>query len=309
MTPRRAGGRGERAMVPDAEVRSYYDKPILKQPVWKWFIPAYFFTGGLAAGSAMLAAGASLRGDRRLARQSRFVTLGALGISAALLVKDLGRPERFVNMLRVLKPTSPMSIGSWVLGAFGTAAAAGAASDLLDVLPGIGALGDTAAGAIAPVVATYTAVLLADTAVPAWHEARHDLPFLFAASAAASAGGVAVALAPPSEAGPARRVLAAGAVTELAAVEVLHRRLGPELAETYETGLAGRLGNWSRALTGLGAATAVTAGRRFRSLAVVGGLATAAGGALLRFAVFEAGRAAVRDPKYVVAPQRRELEA
>jgi formate-dependent nitrite reductase membrane component NrfD len=296
-------------MVPDAEFRSYYDKPILKQPVWKWFVPAYFFTGGLAAGSAMLASGARLRGGRRLARQSRLVTLGALGVSTALLIKDLGRPGRFYNMLRVLKPTSPMSIGSWVLGAFATAAGAGAASDLLDVLPGIGALADTAAGAIAPVVATYTAVLLADTAVPAWHEARHELPFVFAASAAASAGGIAVALAPPSEAAPARRVLAVGAVTELAAVEALHRRLGPELAATYREGLAGTLGNWSRVLTGLGAVTAVAAGRRSRTLAVVGGVATAAGGALLRFAVFEAGKAAARDPKYVVAPQRRELGA
>jgi len=92
MSPRRRGDRGEKAMVPEAEIRTYYDKPILKQPVWKWFIPAYFFTGGLAAGSAMLAAGARLRGDRRLARQSRTVALGALGVSTALLIKDLGRP-------------------------------------------------------------------------------------------------------------------------------------------------------------------------------------------------------------------------
>jgi formate-dependent nitrite reductase membrane component NrfD len=296
-------------MVPDVEVRTYYDKPILKQPVWRWYVPAYFFTGGLAAGSGMLAAGARLTGFRRLARQSRFVTLGALGVSTALLIADLGRPERFYNMLRVLKPTSPMSIGSWVLGAFGTAAAAGTASDVLDVLPGLGVLADTAAGGIAPVVATYTAVLLADTAVPAWHEARRELPFVFAASAAASAGGVAVALAPPSEAGSARRLLGAGALVELASVEALHRRLGPELAATYETGLAGKLGNWSRALTAVGAVTAVAGGRRFRPFAVAGGLATAAGGALLRFAIFEAGKAAARDPKYVVAPQRREVDA
>jgi formate-dependent nitrite reductase membrane component NrfD len=257
----------------------------------------------------MLAAGARLTGSRRLARQSRFVTLGALGVSTALLIADLGRPERFYNMLRVLKPTSPMSIGSWVLGAFGTAAAAGTASDVLDVLPGLGVLADTAAGGIAPVVATYTAVLLADTAVPAWHEARRELPFVFAASAAASAGGVAVALAPPSEAGSARRLLGAGALVELASVEALHRRLGPELAATYETGLAGKLGNWSTALTAVGAVTAVAGGRRFRPFAVAGGLATAAGGALLRFAIFEAGKAAARDPKYVVAPQRREVDA
>jgi formate-dependent nitrite reductase membrane component NrfD len=296
-------------MVPDAEVRTYYDRPILKQPVWKWFIPAYFFTGGLAAGSAMLAAGGRLTGNRCLARRSRLVGLGALGVSTAFLIKDLGRPSRFHHMLRVFKPTSPMSIGSWLLGAFGTATAAATASDILNVLPGMGALADTAACALAPGVATYTAVLLADTAVPAWHEGRHELPFVFAASAATSAAGIAVALVPTCDAAAARRVLAAGAATELAAVEALHRGLGPELAETYDQGLAGKLGNWSRALTTAGAVTAVVGGRRLRPLAAAGGLAAATGSALLRFAVFEAGRAAVRDPKYVVGPQRRELSA
>jgi formate-dependent nitrite reductase membrane component NrfD len=295
-------------MVPDAEVRSYYDKPILKQPVWRWYIPAYFFTGGLAAGSAMLAAGGRLTGNGGLARRSRVVTLAALAASTALLIKDLGRPARFANMLRVLKPTSPMSVGSWILGAFGTAAAAGAASDVLGILPGAGAAADAAAWAIAPVVATYTSVLIADTAVPAWHEARHELPFVFAGSAAVAAGGIAVAFSPLSEATPARRLLAAGAVTELAAVEALRRRLGPELAETYEEGLAGTLGRWSKALTAAGAVTAIVGGRRHRTLAVAGGLGAAAGSALTRFAVFEAGRAAARDPKYVVAPQRRALD-
>jgi formate-dependent nitrite reductase membrane component NrfD len=295
-------------MVPEAELRTYYDKPILKQPVWKWFVPAYFFTGGVAAGSAMLAAGARFTRNRCLARRSRIVALGALGVSTGLLIKDLGRPGRFYHMLRVFKPTSPMSIGSWLLGAFGTAAAAATASDVLNVLPAMGALADAAAGTLAPAVATYTAVLLADTAVPAWHEARHELPFAFAGSAAASAAGIAVALVPTRDAGPARRVLAGGAVTELVAVEALHCRLGPELAETYEGGLAGKLGNWSRALTTVGAVTAVVGGRRNRALAVAGGLATATGGALLRFAVFEAGKAAAADPRYVVGPQRRELD-
>ncbi len=294
-------------MVPDVEVRTYYDKPILKPPVWKWFIPAYFFTGGVAAGSAMLALGARLTGNKLLARQSRLVTQACLGLSTAFLVKDLGRPARALNMLRVLKPTSPMSVGSWLLGAFGSAAAAGAASDLLGILPRAGALADAAAGALGPAVATYTGVLIADTAVPAWHEARRELPFVFAGSAAASAGGIAVALAPPATAGPARRVLVAGAALELAAMEALHRRIGRELAETYETGLAGRLATASKALTASGAVIALLGGRRRRPLAVVGGLAVAAGSALQRFAIFEAGKAAARDPKYVVGPQRRDL--
>lgn len=296
-------------MVPAAEIRTYYDKPILKQPVWKWFVPAYVFTGGVAAGSALLAAGSRFTGNRCLARRTRIVSLGALGVSAALLIKDLGRPGRFYNMLRVFKPTSPMSVGSWLLGAFGMAAAAGTASDLLGVLPGVGALADAAAGVLAPGVATYTAVLLADTAVPAWHEARGELPFAFAGSAAASAAGIAVALVPTCDAAAARRLLALGAAAELAAVEALHRRLGPELAETYEQGLSGRLGKLSKALTTAGALAAVAGGRRVRPLAVAGGLAAATGSALLRFAVFEAGKASVADPRYVVGPQRRDLSA
>ena len=294
-------------MVPRAEIRTYYDRPVLKQPVWKWYIPAYFFSGGVAAVSGLLALGGRLTANRRLARQSRLVAVGAIGASTALLILDLGRPARFYNMLRVLKPTSPMSIGSWVLGAFGTAAAGAAASDLLGILPGIGAAADVGAGMLAPALATYTAVLLADTAVPAWHEARRELPFLFAGSAAAGAGGIAVALAPAEAAGPALGVLAGGAALEVAAAQILTRRLGRELAETYEKGLAGALGRLSKALTVLGAAT-VLGGRRRRPFLVAGGLAVAAGSALERFAVFEAGKACTRDPKYVVAPQRQRLQ-
>jgi len=295
-------------MVPAAEVRTYYDRPILKQPVWKWYIPAYLFTGGVAGGSALLALGGRLTGNRRLARQSRFVGLTALGASTVFLVKDLGRPERFANMLRVFKPTSPMSVGSWLLTAAGSAAGAGAASDVLGIAPKLGALADVVAGGLGPAVATYTAALVADTANPAWHEARRELPFVFAGSAAAGAAGLVVALAPPEAAGPARRLLAAGAAMELAGLEAMRRRIGPELASTYEEGLAGALGRWSRALVAGGAATAV-AGRRWRAVAAAGGLAAAAGSALGRFSVFEAGKAAAADPKYVVGPQRRALHA
>ena len=291
-------------MVPDAELRTYYDRPILKAPVWKWYIPAYFFTGGVAGGSAVLALGARVTGNRPLARRSRLAGLAALAVSGALLVADLGKPGRFANMLRVFKPSSPMSVGSWLLGAAGTAAAAGAASDLLGIAPGVGAVADLVAGAAGPAVSTYTAVLLADTANPAWHDARRELPFLFAGSAAASAAGLAVVLVPSADAGPAVRLLAAGAAVELAAFEALRRRLGPELAETYSAGLANKLGSWSRVLVTEGALTAVL-GRRHRLVAAAGGLAVAAGCALGRFAVVEAGRAAARDPRYVVGPQRR----
>lgn len=300
--------RGEQSMVPDASPRSYYGQPILKEPVWKWPIPAYLFTGGLAGGSSLLALGSRVSGNRRLATQSRLVSLGALGVSTALLISDLGRPSRFYNMLRVFKPTSPMNVGTWLLSALGAAATAGAASDALGVAPRLGAAADAAAAAFGSTVATYTAVLVADTAVPAWHEGRRELPLVFAGGAALSAGGVAVALAPPGAAGPALRVMIGGTVTELAALEALRRRLGPELAEVYDTGLAGTLSRWAGTLAVAGTLVAA-AGRRRRPLAMAGGVAAAAGAALERFAVFEAGKASVRDPRHVVGPQRQRLEA
>src|SRR5437667_790379 len=183
--------RGEQSMVPKATPASYYGRPILKEPVWRWPVPAYFFTGGLAAGSSLLAAGARLSGNATLARRCSLSALGAIGASTYFLIDDLGRPERFVNMLRVVKPTSPMSMGSWLLAAYGPATGAAAASEVLGILPGVGRAAEAAAAALAPAVATYTAVVVADTAVPAWHEARRTLPFLFASGAAASAGAPA----------------------------------------------------------------------------------------------------------------------
>lgn len=274
----------------------------------RWPIPAYLFTGGVAGASSMLALGGRATGDRRLARQSRLVSVAALGLSTYFLIEDLGKPARFYNMLRVFKPTSPMNMGSWLLSAFGVAAGTGVASDLLGVLPALGAAADATAGVLGPALATFTAVLIADTAVPAWHEARHELPFVFASGAAASAGGIAVALAPRQANGPGLRMLAGGAVAEMVAMQALRRRLGPELATAYEAGRAGRLGRWAKALTIGGAATAIL-GRRQRLLAVAGGLATATGAALERFAIIQAGTASTVDPRYVVEPQRRRLDA
>ena len=91
------------------ETRSYYGQPVLKAPVWKWYVPAYFFTGGVAAGATLVATAARMTGDQPLARRCRFAAMGATVLSTFLLVKDLGRPKRFLNMLRVAKPTSPMS--------------------------------------------------------------------------------------------------------------------------------------------------------------------------------------------------------
>ena len=98
---------------------SYYGKPIIKEPVWKPEIPAYFFVGGLAGASAALSAAARLAGNEELARRSLFVAAAGVTASPYLLIKDLGRPARFYNMMRVFKVTSPMSVGTWIVSASG----------------------------------------------------------------------------------------------------------------------------------------------------------------------------------------------
>ena len=105
-------------MVPEAEFTSYYDKPIVKAPPWGHEVAAYLFLGGVAGGSGLLAAGAQLTGRPALRRNSRLAGMVAVCLGGAALVADLGRPDRFYNMLRTFKVTSPMSVGSWILSAF-----------------------------------------------------------------------------------------------------------------------------------------------------------------------------------------------
>ena len=287
-------------------VRTYYGRPVLKRPVWKWYIPAYFFTGGIAAGSALLAAGGRVTGDDRLARRCLVASSAAVATSGVLLVADLGRPERFLNMLRVAKVTSPMSVGTWLLSAFGTATAAATVSELTGRGRRTGRVAEAVAALLAPAMATYTAVLVADTAVPAWHDARHELPFVFAGGAAASAGALAVLMVPESAA--ARRLAVGGAAVELAAAEVLERRLG-EVGEAYHRGRAGTLKRLATAAGGTGGTLLAVAGRRRRAPQVAGALLVLVGAAAERFAVFEAGVESAIDPAFTVGPQSHRLAA
>ncbi|MER7335329.1 MULTISPECIES: NrfD/PsrC family molybdoenzyme membrane anchor subunit [unclassified Micromonospora] len=320
-TRRRGGGRrgGEELTVPEAEFTSYYGRPILKAPVWKWDIAAYLFTGGLAAGSSLLAAGGQLTGRPALRRAGRVTSLAAVTASAVFLVKDLGRPARFHHMLRVAKPTSPMSVGTWILTAYGPAAGIAAVAEGAAWLPERGPLGlarrllppvghaaGLAAAATAPALATYTGVLLADTAVPSWHEAYPELPTVFAGSALASGAGVGLIAAPTAQAGPARRMAVAGAALELFASHRVETRLGL-LSEPYRTGRPGRLLRAARALTVAGVAGALL-GRRSRAVSALSGTALLAASVATRFGIFYGGVASAKDPKYTVVPQRERLD-
>jgi Polysulfide reductase len=282
--------------------RTYYGQPVLKAPTWKAFIPAYIYLGGLAAGSSLLAAGASATRDRRLQRVASVAALGAISGGAVALVADLGRPSRFHHMLRVFRPSSPMNVGSWVLAAYGPAAGLAAVSELTGIARPVGRVATWTAAAIAPAVATYTGVLVSDTAVPAWHDARHSIPPLFAAGAAASAGGVAASMLPDSSA--ARRYAIGGALGEVVISAVQHRRLEPEVARAYNEGRACTLRRIGAGASIAGAALLAFGARR-RSLARIGSLSIAMGALAERFAVMEAGRASAADPIATIAPQRR----
>jgi formate-dependent nitrite reductase membrane component NrfD len=287
--------------------RSYYGRPILKEPVWTWEIPTYFFTGGLAGASAVLSSAARVAGNEKLARTALYVGAAADLVSPALLVSDLGRPERFHHMFRVVKVTSPMNLGSWVLLVNGGASTTAALLELAGRLRPVRVAASVVSTLSGPPLATYTGVLIADTAVPVWHEGRHELPWIFGASAAASAGAAASMFVDPREAGPARRLAVAGVLAEGALKAAMERRLGT-IGEVYRQGEAGKLSRAAKGLATAGAAVLATRGRKSRRAAVVGGALVCAGELCLRWAVFKAGVQSARDPRYVIESQRCRIE-
>ena len=302
---RRRSGGGEVRQVPDAEFSSYYGLPVVRDTVWGADIPSYLFLGGLAGASSGLGAGAHLTGNRELALAAKAAAAGAISLSMVALVHDLGRPARFVNMLRVLKVTSPMSVGTWLVSGYAPLALTAAACAVTRRLPLTGAAATFGAAAIGPAVASYTAVLLSDTATPAWHGAYQELPYLFVGSAATAAGGFGMLAVRPDRARQAVRLAIAGATAELAARHLLERRLGAN-SEPYHTGRPGTLMKAAEALTVAGLAGAMFAGRH-RAAAAVSGAALLVASALTRFGVFEAGRVSARDPKYTVDLQRDRI--
>src|SRR5919112_3632298 len=107
---------------PGRDDTNYYGIPPLKPAHWTWEIYTYFWVGGIGAGVHLISTVARLLGyeDKALMRTSRYTLLAAMIVSPIILIMDLGRPERFFNMLRILKLRSPMSLGSWALSIFGS---------------------------------------------------------------------------------------------------------------------------------------------------------------------------------------------
>ncbi|MGY1618380.1 NrfD/PsrC family molybdoenzyme membrane anchor subunit [Geodermatophilus sp. SYSU D00691] len=301
-------GRGEVAMVPEAEFTSYYGRPIIKEPAWKSpEVPLYLFFGGASGATSVLGALGEFTGRPALTKAAHLFAGGGALASVGLLVVDLGRPERFLHMLRVFKPTSPLSVGTYILSPFSALAVATAGLHVLGRFPVLRRLGAVGSAVFAGPLATYTGVLLANTAVPSWHAAGEQLPYVFGASGMAAGGGITMALSPVAEAAPARKMAVAGAAIELAVMQKVETGHGI-VSEPFHEGKAGRFLRAAKACTAAGAALTVVAGRR-RLGAVAAGALLAAGSALTRFGVYEAGVASARDPKYTVVPQRERLAA
>jgi formate-dependent nitrite reductase membrane component NrfD len=284
---------------------TYYDLPVLKEPVWIWAVPAYFYLGGAAGAAASLGAAAQgvpqLRG---LVRRCRRIAFAGSAVGAGLLIHDLGRPERFLNMLRVFRPTSAMSVGSWLLASFN------GLSGTAVVLDGNGP-GDLAgllAGIAGAPLSGYTGVLLSDTAVPLWQAARTTLPVLFVASGVSAAASM-LELGELSE--PEQKAVwrfgVAGQIAELGAMTALERdvdrveRVGLPLKE----GLGGSLWRAAKVLTGL--SLALTLLQRSSKRRRLAGLLGSAGAIALRFSLFHAGKASARDPRATFDQQRAGL--
>lgn len=321
---RRGGGDGAREMpmVDDVEFSdSYYGRPIVKAPPWDWKISAYLFVGGVAGGSALLAAGADAAGLEKLRRNTRITALAGTVTGAGFLILDLGRPERFLHMMRTFKPSSPMNMGTWVLGGFGTLAGVAAAYEVdqatgeklpLGPLRPVLRWAEKPSGILAAIVgaplASYTGALLADTSVPTWHAAKDNLSYLFVSSAAIASAGVAMITTPTAQTRPARAFATIGTAAELYFSEKLTEPMHPAEAEPLKTGRAGKKMRWAKRLTIAGGIGAALLGRN-RWAAAASGAALATASALTRMAVLEAGIDSTKDPRHVVEPQKARLEA
>ena len=296
---------------------TYYGRPVLKEPVWIWSIPTYLYVGGTAGAAAVLAAAAQALGDGELhglVKTCRWVAAVGGAVSTGLLVHDLGRPERFLNMLRVIRPTSAMSLGSWVLAA---AASTTMGSALLAERQGflgrLGNLSGYAAALFGMPLSGYTAVLLGNTAVPVWSATRRSLPHLFigtSVSGLAALFGLLPVHLEPRERTIVERFGAVGKVVDLAAMAVVEHEAGKvdSVARPFQEGVSGALWQAAKILTGASLALALLPRGRNgqgRVKRFAEGLLGTAGALSLRFAIFHAGKASARDPQATFLRQRQ----
>jgi formate-dependent nitrite reductase membrane component NrfD len=289
MPPRASAGTG------------YYGLPLLKKPTWTWEVPVYFFVGGAAGAVAVIGAVARLAGrDGRLSRDARWIAAAGGAVSGALLTSDLGRPERFIYMLRVFKRQSPMSVGAWILtlfslgsGAAVAAQAAGRASRGRVRLQPLADAGDAIAAVAGLGMCTYTGVLIGATVVPVWNRHAALLPLHFGASALAS--GVAV-LELRGHRDPALRPLGLLAAAAETAVGGYIEASADEASAPLREGPSGWLTRLGGALAGPVPLLLRAVPGRSPRLRAAAALLTLAGTLVTRIAWIRAGAVSASDP-------------
>jgi formate-dependent nitrite reductase membrane component NrfD len=303
--------------------QNYFDHPILQKAHWGWEIAWYFFIGGIASGSALLATLAARfadPGDAALVRNGRYAAMAGAVASGVLLILDLGKPERFLNMLRIVKLKSPMSVGVCALSGFSALTSLAFAEQLhadgivpwnLD-RPVPSLLRDAALAPFAALLGSYTGVLISATAIPVWFSGRRTIPAIFVCSATATACALHIALLAldrRSNAATMRkleRLQIVAAIAERVLLRAYDRDAGALGAPLFRgprgkrltlvTEVLGTAVPIALNLAGAFARTASTTPVH-RARALLGAGLTLAGGFVLRESILAAGRASADDPQ------------
>lgn len=303
---------------------TYYNHPMIKKPTWRWFIPLYFFLGGVAGGAAVIGAAAELLGGARhrpTVRHARYLSFALAPVSAVLLIADLGRPTRFYRMLRIVKVSSPLNLGTYILTLFGAVSGALAIRQAADdgILPPESAPGrlarlvpvkpaTVAHGLLGLCLGGYTGLLLAATAVPLWFSAGVLLGPLFLATAVASGagalrliGGLTNTLTTEASA-EIEDVEHVATLTQLGLVAAREVLVPREIKRPLRRGPWALV--WNVGAIGVGMFAPLAAGtlgrlappRTRRLFTVLSSSLTVVGALCERFALVEAGKRSAEDP-------------
>jgi polysulfide reductase-like protein len=284
----------------------YYGIPLLKEPQWTREIPLYFFVGGAAGAAAVVGAIANYTGtDRKLVRDARWIAAAGSVISPALLISDLGRPERFLAMMRVFKPQSPMSVGVWTLMGFSAGSSAAAFAGFMRERYGpslplrvLENAGEAASLLFGLPFSNYTGVLIGATAIPVWNRNVGDLPIHFAASGLGAAVGM-LELMGHTRSGALQALALGAAIFETWEGVRIEGRTHSHL-DPLKHGRSGWITRVGGVLSGpiptaLRIASAFSGRSRSRSMRRWAAMSSISGSLITRIAWIEAGHASARN--------------
>lgn len=311
--PGRARAARPFAIQEPAAKAGYHGNPLLKPPTWTWQVPLYLFAGGVAGTSALIALVAHVGGNSSVLRAALWTALAGVVVSPPLLIADLGRPLRFLNMLRVFKLRSVMSVGAWTLSAFSSAIGLAVVSHEL-ILAGYGSgllvllewASEVAAALSGLLLASYTSVLLSVTAIPVWSENRRLVPAVFLAGGLGSASGVLELLGFLI---PATQFIGMATSTVETIIAVWIELRGRYVDKPLREGSAGWLVRCGGILAGPVSLLLRVFGPHSSVARDLAALCFITGALISRFAWVAAGRASSRDPEALFQIQRRVTPA